>query len=49
MLNTMLNHYMTNMSGVMAEDVNAPELRNPMLSGMKKGSWLLRLMQKMVR
>ena len=46
MLNSMLNHYMTNLSSVMAEDVNAPELRNPKLSGMQKESWLRRLLQK---
>ena len=46
MMNSMLNHYMTSIASVMAEDVNAPELRNPRISGMKKEGWLRRLLQK---
>ena len=49
MMNAMLNHYMSSMSSVMAEDVNAPELRNPLHSGMRKEGWLRRLMRKMSR
>ena len=32
-----------NMTCVLAEDVNAPELRNPKNSGMRFGGWLRRL------
>lgn len=31
------------MASILAEDVNAPELRNPKNSGMRFGSWLKRL------
>ena len=31
------------MASVLAEDVNAPELRNPRNSGMRFGGWLGRL------
>ena len=48
-MTTMLNHYMANMSNMMAEDVNAPELRNPLHSGMRKEGWLRRLMRKVSR
>ena len=46
MLNAMMNQYMSNLSSVLAEDVNAPELRNPMTGGMRKEGWLRRLLQK---
>lgn len=36
-----------NMSIQMAEDVNAPELRNPIHSGMRSGTgWLARLLAR---
>ncbi len=38
------------MSIQMAEDVNAPELRNPQVSGLRKGrGWLARLLGGMKR
>ena len=40
-----MNHWMNqiNMASVLAEDVHAPELRNPKNSGMRFGGWLNRL------
>ena len=40
-----MNHWMNqiNMASVLAEDVHAPELRNPKNSGMRVKSWLRRL------
>ena len=40
-----MNHWMNqiNMASVLAEDVHAPELRNPKHSGMRFGGWLGRL------
>ncbi|MBR5109796.1 MAG: hypothetical protein IK099_06340 [Clostridia bacterium] len=46
MLYSMMNQYMSNLSSVLAEDVNAPELRNPITGGMRKDGWLQRLLQK---
>ena len=46
MISNMLNNYMNNMSHMMAEDVNAPELRNPLHNGMKKESWLRRVLRR---
>ena len=34
MMNMMNNDYTSNLSVILAEDVSAPELRNPKLSGM---------------
>ena len=36
MMNLMNDAYTANISVILAEDVNAPELRNPELSGMRK-------------
>ena len=40
-----MNNWMNqiNMASVLAEDVHAPELRNPKNSGMRFGGWLGRL------
>lgn len=40
-MNNRMNH--TNLASVLAEDVHAPELRNPRHSGMRFGGWLRRL------
>ena len=40
-MNSWMNH--VNMASVLAEDVHAPELRNPKNSGMRFGGWLGRL------
>lgn len=34
------------MSRMIAEDINAPEMRNPLNSGMRKTGWLARLFKK---
>ena len=44
----MMNYDMQNMSYLLAEDVNAPELRNPMNSGMRREGWLRRLLKKVL-
>ena len=47
MMNTTNNAYTSNMSVILAEDVYAPELRNPKLSGMRRtGNGLLSLLFK---
>ena len=40
-----MNNWMNNanMASILSEDVNAPELRNPLYSGMRFTSWLKRL------
>ena len=45
-----MNNWMNqiNMASVLAEDVNAPELRNPRNSGMRFGGWLKKLTGRIV-
>ena len=40
-MNNWMNH--ANMASMLAEDVHAPELRNPKNSGMRFSGWLSRL------
>ena len=45
----MMNYMQMNgmhMSVMLAEDVNTPELRNPLSGGMHLGNWLKRLMRR---
>lgn len=44
----MMNNDMQHLSYMLAEDVNAPELRNPLNSGMRRESWLRRLLKKVL-
>ena len=43
MINTVYNQ---NLSALLAEDVFAPELRNPYNSAIRGGSWFARLFKK---
>ena len=43
MMTVMNNHSFMNIATMLAEDTGAPELRNPLNSGMKAESWLRRL------
>ena len=48
----MNNWYQTqsiNMAMVLAEDVAAPELRNPLCGGLRGQGWLRRLLKKQLR
>ena len=40
------NHMFMNIAAMMAEDTGAPELRNPLNSGMKATTWLHRLFSR---
>ena len=44
----MMNYDRQGMSSMLAEDVNAPELRNPLNSGMRREGWLRRLFRKVL-
>ena len=46
MMNYMSNMPIDNLASLMAEDAGAPELRNPLNSGMTAKSWLSRLFSK---
>ena len=43
MMNYMSNMPIQNIANLLAEDAGAPELRNPLNSGMRTKSWLSRL------
>ncbi len=38
--------YTNSLSSLLAEDVHAPELRNPRYSGMRAKGWMARLLRK---
>ena len=45
MMNTYTTYTMS-LSGILAEDTGLMELRNPKISGMRKQSWIRRLLGK---
>ena len=45
----MINMMNNNMANMLAEDAGAPELRNPLNSGMQATSWLNRLISLICR